>query len=225
MEVSIHESFFHGQQYIVRFARKQVRRDIRHKLGMIRSASYKQELMSKGWSSERSDRIAESMAVEFEQRLVEMKLPNSLEVSIAMAGSSREVKYVFGVLGFTAHAFVQLVNKFGFTTIEAIRNNRNNMDMIADLWISSECLWKLMSFICWFEDFVMVHDRLPQVIDIDFNENIWWHFYCYGTDVNGVRPRIFRGSTIPMMKNDINFLMYTEYVHYSELDLIRLGSS
>jgi len=183
-------------------------------------------LLSEHWSPAIADSMVDSVACELERRLVQMEFPSDCDISMALATSSREVKFVFGILGFPAKAFVLLVNKYGLATIDDVYWNRDIIGSMAEDGISEGCLWKLECFICWYIEFLSNHEVEPQLIDIDFNENIWWCYYCYGLEDDArLEHPMFRGCTEVHSSMEINFCMYAEYANYCELDLVKLAVS
>jgi hypothetical protein len=210
----------------VHLVREREMQDIRDKITWTKSGRYKQELLDMQWSEGVADSMVENLARNFERVLVQMEFPCSSEVSLALDASSREVKYVFGVLGFPAKAFVLFVNKYGLRTIDDVYDNRHMIERIADDGISETCLWKVTCFISWYIEYLSDNEAEPDLVDVDFNENIWWSYYCYGMEEDDRLERpMFRGCMDARTMKEKNFCMYKEYSNFCELDLIKLAVS
>jgi hypothetical protein len=181
-------------------------------------------LLREGWSTEIADGIVKGCMREYHSSLLKMKKPSAKNISKALAASSREVKYVCGILGFPATTFVLLVNKYGLAGIDDIFNLDDTILDINDDGISETSLWKLKCFKDWYNDFLSDNERWPEIIDIDFNEHEWWGYYCYGREDENTEGRpMFRGDTDHRTDRERHFQMYTQYVNFCELDLIRLA--
>jgi hypothetical protein len=189
-----------------------------------KSGEFREELRQGGWATSVANDIVNSSVHQFESILAKMKKPSAKKISKALCASSREVKYVFGVLGFPVRTFVLLVNKYGLKEIDDILEMDNTILGIQDKGISETSLWKLKCFIEWYIDFLSNFDRWPEIIDIDFNEREWWGYYCYGREDENTEGRpMFRGDTDLITDQERHFQMYTQYVNFCELDLIRLA--
>ena len=59
-------------------------------------------------------------------------LPTKKVAKAALERASLEIKYVFGILGFTPQTFIELVNKAGFETLNHVFDKIDNLEDLDD---------------------------------------------------------------------------------------------
>jgi hypothetical protein len=200
--------------------------ELRSQMTYTKSGRYRNSLLQKGWEMPFAKYLVKQRIEHLEAQLFVYKKPSSKSRYKALKASSREVKYVFGVLRFPATTFILLVNKYGVTRLDLILNfgDRYTIDDIPEEEISESCKKKLNAFIEWFWEFTSNHHRYPEILTDDFNEHEWWRYYCYGREGEFIEGRpMFRDIVAPSSLKETHFAMFDLHSNFCELGLIKLA--
>lgn len=106
-------------------------------------------------------------------RLWEMEIPADTEINTAMEKTSSEVKYVLGVLGFTTRQFVIFTNVLKCRTFPSLFYVDQDWFKGMQLGLQDGVWLKLRDFGVWYECFLEAHVREPEIVEKDFNTNVW----------------------------------------------------
>jgi hypothetical protein len=110
-------------------------------------------------------------------RIWEMDIPSDIDINYGLTHASSEVKYVLGVLGFTTREFVVVTVYCGnenCATFDQLFNEKLREHSFVGM--SKDVFEKLEDFAVWYECFLEAYNREPEIVETDFNDNVWRSF-------------------------------------------------
>jgi hypothetical protein len=210
-------------------SRSRKRQQIKAAIKGKHKRTYWLALRRQGNSEKRTDEIVALESKKLQWKLLQLDIPSPAETRKALRNASNEVKYVFGVLGLNPNTFVTLVNELGFEKLQDLFDVYDILEDCFDEWEVQRGTGSTLEHFCrWYDDFVYIHGREPQVIGPEFNDSVWQnHAFCPDVPVYTTRriqpKRTCKKEALQYQWG--NHMQYTSYsyLNYQQMDLISIA--